>query len=178
MEDICQTYAYQLIASFYGTDKTKRSQVPFIHHIHEGLVVLQELQTSLPTQEAYCLHPIFQSDETLMQYYQSDLSKISNETLILVMEYRSIANQYLSQRIIKDISEIKLSPLKEVNQMLIADKVQNYKDFVLYHQANHPRSKELTQYFHHWFDVLGIEETQYQFLVEQIKQKTQDIRLI
>jgi len=44
------------------------------------------------------------------------------------MEYRSVANDYLSTRIISDVQEIRLSPLPDVQDMLIADKVQNYKD--------------------------------------------------
>ena len=38
--------------------------------------------------------------------------------------------------------------------MLIADKVQNYKDFLLYHKNTHERSDELDEYFNSWFKIL------------------------
>jgi hypothetical protein len=46
--------------------------------------------------------------------------------------------------------------------MLIADKVQNRKDFELYHEATHPRSKELAMYFRLWLEKLGVSEENYQ----------------
>ena len=88
--------------------------------------------------------------------------QIYPEVLIAVMEYRSVANEYLSQREIKSIDEIRLSPLKDVNDMLIADKVQNYKDFEIYHKSTHARSKELDQYFKNWLRKLNINPDQYQ----------------
>ncbi|MGK0389502.1 MAG: hypothetical protein ACI94Y_002242 [Maribacter sp.] len=45
----------------------------------------------------------------------------------------------------------------EVKQMLIADKVQNYKDFMLYHYKLHTRSDELYEYFQNWSKLLGID---------------------
>lgn len=73
-----------------------------------------------------------------------------------------MANEYLSTRSITNIDEIRLSPLKVVNDMLIADKIQNRKDFELYHEGKHPRSEELAQYFRNWLERLGISEEFYQ----------------
>jgi hypothetical protein len=167
--EIYQTAAYQLISTFYGDKKAQRSQVPLINHIQEGLFILKDIQADLKAQEAYCLHPIFQADQALSQNYQADFTQISPTVLILVMEYRSIANQYLSQRQIQAIADIKLSPLTEVNQMLIADKVQNRKDFELYHLHTHPRSQELVQYFKNWLQALNIEEQKYWDWVNELK---------
>ena len=83
------------------------------------------------------------------------------------MEYRNIANQYLSYRKIKSIDEISLSPLKEVNEMLIADKIQNYKDFLIYHKDTHPRAKELDEYFNNWLKKLNINDFDYWFQILQ-----------
>jgi hypothetical protein len=38
----------------------------------------------------------------------------------------------------------------------IADKIQNYKDFMLYHYGKHKRSNELYTYFHNWFKLLDV----------------------
>lgn len=78
------------------------------------------------------------------------------------LEYRNIANQYLSHRVISSIDEINLSPIQIVNDMLKADKIQNYKDFILYHIDTHPRSKELDQYFKNWLKKLEITNEEFQ----------------
>jgi hypothetical protein len=168
--NIQSTYEYQLIQQVYGTQTAERSKVPLLNHIDEGLLILDLIKASLVAQQAYCLHPVFQSDEALSQNcsYLTDPS-IDRMALALTFEYRNIANQYLSKRSILDISEINLSPLAEVNHLLIADKVQNRKDFELYHQYTHPRSKELTQYFNNWLRRLGVSETDYSQYVTLLK---------
>jgi glutamate racemase len=165
---IFSTKSYRLIRDYYGEKKAERSQVPLIQHIHEGLTILEELGVNLATQEAYCLHPIFQADEALHENYLKSYKGIDNLVILLALEYRNIANQYLSKREIQTIDEINLSPLKEVNLMLVADKVQNRKDFEIYHLQNHPRSKELQQYFRNWLQRLEISEEKYQELVAKI----------
>ncbi len=160
-------HEFDLIKSFYGNRSAKRSGVPLINHIKEGLLILEDLGASKNAKGAFCLHPIFQADEALVNANKQDWSAVSSEVLILVLEYRKVANAYLSFREITDISEIELSPLREVNLMLIADKVQNRKDFEKYHKGSHPRSNELDAYFKNWLTRLGISEERY----EQLKHK-------
>lgn len=67
------------------------------------------------------------------------------------MEYRRVANSFLSNSSIENFVGF---TNKEIKQMLYADKVQNEKDFALYHEGNHERSKELRNYFNTWLDIL------------------------
>ena len=163
---------YQAIQAFYGDRRAKRSGVLYIQHINEGLLVLDAIHASQNACEAYCLHPIVQGDRELtiafqptsvLYHYPIDLYPVA-----LAMEYRWVANSYLSQRAIQSIDEIRLSPLPEVQQMLIADKVQNRKDFERYHRDTHPRARELDRYFRNWLTALGITESRYQELAQRI----------
>lgn len=52
--------------------------------------------------------------------------------------------------------------------MLIVDKVQNRKDFELYHLGKHKRSNELNQYFKNWLERLSISEDKYHHLKQLI----------
>ena len=52
--------------------------------------------------------------------------------------------------------------------MLIADKIQNKKDFELYHKGSHPRSMELDHYFNNWLKRLNISEAFYAETVDFI----------
>ena len=147
------------IKAFYGNRCAERSGVPFINHISEGLCVLAEINASLAAKRAYCLHPVLQSDADFATAFDHDSVlrqfPIDPHALALAVEYRSVANEYLSSRAISSINEIRLSPVADVNDMLIADKVQNRKDFLIYHVASHPRSDELSQYFVNWLTRLG-----------------------
>jgi hypothetical protein len=172
------TVEYRWIQSVYGDQKTKRTGVYLMNHIDEGLRILEDIGASHIAKRAYCLHPIFQGDEDIVKVYNSypmSPEQIYPDVIIASMEYRSVANEYLSQREIKSIDEIRLSPLKDVNDMLIADKVQNYKDFELYHKSTHPRSKELDQYFKNWLLKLHIKQDQYQAWSNMLHLATKEI---
>jgi len=159
---------YEAIRAYYGQRRAERSGVLYIQHIDEGLAVLNAIQASQPACEAYCLHPIVQSNEALVAAFLPDSVlwrfAIDLYAMALTMEYRSVANGYLSTRRIQSLEQIRLSPLPEVQHMLIADKVQNRKDFERYHLDTHPRSAELLQYFKNWLQVLEISESRYQEL--------------
>lgn len=165
----------RLITNFYGHKTAERSGVPLIKHIYEGLAILQEIGASRLARRAYCLHPIFQSDGALKASLSSGIiDEVDSDVLLLVMEYRNQANTWLSDKVQKDVSwespgassEVSYhcvgsptpGPLSEVRDMLIADKVQNYKDFMEHHHGSHARSAELKLYFLTWFRALGIQD--------------------
>ncbi len=160
---------YQLVKKYYGTQTTKRSGVKLINHIDEGLLILDKIGASDIAKKAYCLHPIVQSDESLSENYNFDFTLVDSKVLIATIEYRSVANEYLSNKKITSIDEIRLSPLKDVNDMLIADKIQNRKDFEVYHKQTHPRSAELGEYFKNWLQKLQISESFYQDTIAILK---------
>lgn len=154
---------YKMVANFYGNRCAERSKVPLINHIHEGLLVLENINAPLMAKLAYCMHPLVQADADLYNYYFEYHDDVSQHVMILAMEYRNIANRYLSHRKIASIDEVKLSPLPNVNLMLCADKIQNYKDFIIYHKDTHPRSAELDEYFNNWLKVLDINDFDWWF---------------
>lgn len=155
-DGITRSMEYQLISEFYAGRVADRSSVPLMNHINEGLHILISRHASVSTKRAFCLHPLVQDDATLKENLDSLIVNADKVALLLAMEYRNIANQYLSERKINDVRDINLSPLPEVNEMLIADKIQNYKDFCLYHKATHECADELEEYFLNWFERLEI----------------------
>ena len=82
------------------------------------------------------------------------VSAVRPRVLALALEYRNIANAHLSWHP-AGVDAFSLSPLPEVNDMLVADKVQNRKDFELYHASTHPRRARLAEYFAEWMAKLG-----------------------
>ena len=145
---------YDAIAAFYGERTARRSGVLYIQHIDEGLLLLDKIFATEQAKRAFCLHPFVQEDADLAANFHRLPSLTDDPAVIVrVMEYRGIANAALSTRVGADI---RLSPIPDVNAMLVADKVQNYKDFILHHQATHPRSVELETYFLRWLERLGV----------------------
>lgn len=164
---------YMIIKSYYGDKKAKRSKVPYINHINEGLIILREINATWTAIDAYCLHPILQEDEELEN--NIDLLKhIHLKTIVTTMEYRNVANRGLHCYQVDDPANIYLGPLKDVHDMLIADKVQNRKDFLQYHLGSHPKSKELDRYFRNWLRALNVTEQKYDELVEAIEHKKEE----
>ena len=183
---------YHQIRQFYGDRKAQRSGVPLINHIDEGLVILKRIGATDDAERAFCLHPLFQNDEDLAREHwrvEAFAEVQSKRSLFLCMEYRNIANQFLSGKVDmrlhhsgldteegrRDVTnydiltmpdDIPLSPLKEVNDMLIADKVQNRKDFIRYHLATHANAARLDVYFQLWMMRLGIDDAEYERLTE------------
>ena len=111
---------------------------------------------------AFCLHPLVQADADLADNFSTvsdSLSTVSDGAVVLAlaMEYRSVANEFLSDKQMP-AAGIRLSPLNDVNNMLIADKVQNKKDFLIHHSRTHARREELAAYFDHWLRALGVSD--------------------
>ena len=160
---IKDTIEYRLISAHYGNCFAKRSRVPLIDHINQGLTVLDSIGATNESKRAFCLHPLLQHDFDLDRNYYMVSNSCDAKVVMLAMEYRSVANEFLSDKIDSGL-EIRLSPLWQVNDMLAADKVQNYKDFLTYHCGTHPRSDELNRYFIKWLKRLGITDEDYQRL--------------
>jgi hypothetical protein len=160
------------IVRFYGERAATRSRVPLMNHIDEGLLVLDRIGASELARRAYCLHPLVQEDAELAASW-SRIAELTDEprVLVLVMEYRNIANATLSTREIASAAEIVLSPLADVNAMLVADKIQNYKDFIAHHRATHPRGDALERYFRLWLERLGVGDMLRDELFAAIDQK-------
>lgn len=154
--------AYKFIQMFYGDTVAERSRVPYIYHIDEGLAILKELDSDPDVQEAYCLHPYYQSDSEFLANVMKHIPNVSTSAVALAMEYRWVANSYLSKN---NISDFVGFTCPQVREMLIADKVQNYKDFLIHHKDKHPRSDELDQYFNNWFELLEINYGDFETLI-------------
>lgn len=155
---------YGLIKEFYGTDCANRSGVPLINHIDEGLAILEWLGASRAAMGGYCLHPMVQNEIDHNDNIDSLEAIPEIEcSLELALRYRQFANAYLCRpgtdtwdipvirRVLVNAAGLMN---KQVNYMLIADKVQNQKDFLKYHYGTHARSEQLKKYFENWLVVL------------------------
>ncbi len=163
---------YRAVADFYGERCAERSGVPLINHIHEGIAVLISIGSTVRAMEAYCLHPLLQDDDALAACLKPDSVfaryALSPEVVALAMEYRACANAYLSRHYRGPDDAIVLSCLPEVVDMLVADKVQNRKDFELFHLESHPKSAVLAGYFGNWLRRLDISEERYEELLARL----------
>jgi hypothetical protein len=161
---------YRAISAHYDDRCARRSGVPLMNHIDEGLAVLRAINASERAMRAFTIHPLVQLDEELPRSYER-LGELTDDprVLVLAMEYRNIANAYLSGREVASLDEIGLGPLPEVHAMLVADKVQNRKDFARYHRGTHPRSDALDRYFDNWLRRLGITEDRYDALAARLQ---------
>lgn len=179
---IFDTIEYKMIEQFYGDQRAKRSGVLKMNHIDEGILIMQHFDATKDAMRAFCLHPMLQEDQDLRNNFDYVVDRATPGPIALAMEYRSFANAWLSDKVI-EVGGLapyltwdeppRLSPLHDVNIMLIADKVQNYKDFIQYHSKTHARRLHLDKYFKTWLELLAI--TQFQF--EQLRGEIEAVSL-
>lgn len=159
--DIHSTTAWAMIAEHYGDRVAERSQIPLMNHIQEGIDILSSLGADELVKQAFCLHPLIQGDADMEANYVKILSSkvLSMKAVMLATEYRRAANAYLCKPetdawSIDDAKKHIGLLLPEIRFMLIADKVQNRKDFMAAHYGTHPRSDQLFKYFNNWHEIL------------------------
>ena len=169
---------YLLINNYYQGKIAKRSQLPYINHINEGIYVLCRIfGWSEVLIAAYCLHPMCQSNNALLKAcnYHFNFSGIDPVAIFHAMEYRRIANNYISTMAVRLPQDIELSPVDGVNKMLVADKIQNKKDFMLYMYNKFERksykkaSEKYLNYFNIWLKRLGVSTEVYETLAQELE---------
>lgn len=165
------TKAYELIAAHYGDKCQERSGVPLINHIKEGLLILKNFyMAEAYVKDAFCIHPMLQGDESFCANYDlTELEEIGTSSAILAMEYRRVANAYLPKQTRKYGDHVSISPSSSVNMMLVADKVQNFKDFSRF-KSVYPNRLQLEIYFENWLKALGVSKELENHLIELIEE--------
>lgn len=149
--------ALEMVEHFYLNQRAKRSGVLLMAHIYEGVNLLKHTPENV--QAAFAVHPLLQDLENLTKNIRWCVEELDSEVVSLALEYREAANAYLCRPTTDSWGEPALfNQLKwtreEVLWMLYADKVQNQKDFLLYHSKTHQRRTELAHYFETWISAL------------------------
>lgn len=183
LDSIANNPFYKLIQQKYKGKVARRSGVSYMNHIQEGAFILQLIYgNNEDLMEAFCLHPIFQNDKSLSQLLSdesSELSLITPHAIILGMEYRRVTSNYKIKNKIKSFDSIEIGPLEQVHKMLVADKIQNKKDFMKYMYFKHDRlsyqkaSEHGLQYFDSWLNRLSVSQEMYTEIVEQVELNNQ-----
>ncbi len=152
-----RTREYRAVAAALDRTWATRSGLHHMNHLDEGLAVLRDLGADDATWRAWCLHPLLQADDALAAL-ADEAGALTDDVAVMLraMEYRSVANAYLSRREVRGPEDVRRSPVAAVQDMLRADKVQNYKDFLLHHRGVHPRSEALERYFVTWLRRLEV----------------------
>ena len=170
---------YHMILGFYGDRVAERSGIPHINHIDEGLFILAAVGATDETMQAWCLHPIVQPDEDLRNAIDDSFAVDEADVppLLLAMEYRAVANSYLSPMDLEETEKVKLrhrvNRFEEVRFMLVADKIQNHKDFIRQPEGTYPNEKRLQEYFVDWIlNILELNVEAMSYLTEIIIDET------
>jgi hypothetical protein len=72
----------------HDNPKAKRSGVPYINHINEGLLIAKNLKINCETTlSAYVLHPIVQNDNDVVKGMNFLIDNIDQYEIFLIMEY-------------------------------------------------------------------------------------------
>ena len=163
---------YELIKEYYGSKVAKRSGLPLINHIDEGIRILERLEASTTAIQAFCLHPIIQDASSPLNKAMEIEELADSSAIVLALEYAITANQYLPKHCKSTQDLLPYIPNLEVKQMLIADKVQNFKDFyrtfsTRQYECNY---QKLKMYFSNWLLYLKVYPVGYNSLIKGLPQ--------
>ncbi|MEJ8852624.1 hypothetical protein [Variovorax rhizosphaerae] len=169
---------YQAIRTHYADRVAKGSGLALLQRIAEGLIILSELDASEAAMRAFCLHPLFQADEDPIHHGQDFMNSVDADpfVILLVMEFRSRANAWSTDKVQRSHDGSRMAadgnpyagPIEAVKHMLIADKVQQRKDFIRHHRGKHPCSDALDLFFDRWLEALNVGRTEYEELCAAI----------
>lgn len=147
----------EIIFDFYGNRTAERSGLPLTNHIVEGLKILNLL---LPPDDdttvahcAWCIHPIIQGDAEFHKEMRSRrLANADPWAIMLATEYRNFANSYLSTHRKPQMKYLqrRIRATRFMRELLIADKIQNKKDFYAQPKGTYENQYTLIYYFEVW----------------------------
>lgn len=166
--------ALNTVYAHYGDECAKRSGIPKINHISEGLRLLDYLEVHRPAKVAFCLHPIVQDgcgrDQWSQLYYT-----YGERVMYLLHNYTAVANKFLPAAVVhRTRTGFKTIPIElpedldgDVRWMLLADKIQNRKDY----RANwnkFPNWIQLADYFNAWMIALDLSDDEIDQLTREL----------
>lgn len=157
------TKEWDITRNLLSGQKSRRTNVSYFDHVEEGVKILQELNVPLVIQQAFVIHPLLQGDDALAENLPH-VVYFDPLALVLCMEYRRVANLGTRKNLRDNGWNITLSPMAEVNLMLVADKIQNRKLYETKFPKTDPEYEEIGHYFRVWMDALLIPEYDYQIL--------------
>lgn len=173
---------YQAIYGYYKGKFARKSGLPYIRHIDQGISIMEMADEYLPEYKncqlwtasaAFCIHPLMQEDPDLLNILQgSNINHFDAKAVAFAIEYRAIANHYLPKYMNNGRTPY-LSVIPEVNLMLIADKIQNRYDYDFYSrkiilQENPQLAENLDVYFLNWITLLGITPSIYNSIINRL----------
>lgn len=88
-KDLKNRAAYRLISEYYSDKVAKRSNVPLMNHIDEGIDILISIGACQDTIDAYCIHPILQSDDD-----RSNVTLFFPISINIIIKYTHICSLY------------------------------------------------------------------------------------
>lgn len=168
-----QTPEWQVSHAVLSPIHAKRSGISYFQHVREGVLVLDAMEDLYGhnlwlVKRAFVIHPLVQRTEDLQANFDL-LWQFDPTVVALAMEYRWVANLGTRRAIRDNGGIITLADIPHVNMMLIADKVQNRKDFLAtYPKTDVENFNELDRYFRLWMDALKIPESDYQDLTRNM----------
>ena len=160
------TKEWEITHNILSVRRSRRTDVPYFDHVAEGVKILAMYSAPLIVQQAFVIHPLLQHDDALIENLPH-VKYFDPLALVLCMEYRRVANLG-TRKNIRDTWEITLSPIAEVNLMLVADKIQNRKLYETKLPKDDPDYEEIGRYFLEWMKALGIPEVTYKHIVSTL----------
>lgn len=178
MQSIENSEEYKLAERILTPLQARRAGVSYFTHVKQGLAIMNAyvenedypviVYDPIIEKRAFCLHPLIQKVEDFKDNYY-ELNVCNPLCVALAVEYRWTANLGLRPILEANGCSITLSDFPAVNLMLVADKVQNYYEFLKYGEPKFSKEDaRIDLYFRRWLERLDIDDKKYKYLTKAL----------
>lgn len=179
MENVENCVEYKLAERILTPLQARRAGISYFTHVRQGLAIMDAFvrhedypivgYDPIIEKLAFCLHPLIQKIEDFKDNFYG-LKTCDSRCVALAVEYRWTANLGLRPILEANGCSITLSDFPAVNLMLVADKVQNYYEFLKYARPQFIKEDErIDLYFRHWLERLRIDDKKYKYLTKGLE---------
>lgn len=130
-----------------------RSKIKFYQEeeLDEGLDLLSSMEADEEAKKAFCLCFFLTKEEHLNNFLASDLSEVKQTSILLAMEFRRLYLEFLPSSNVKAIKYVRLSSIADVNKMLTAYLMIQYKKVL----SGNRDSEEMRIFYKTWLKKLA-----------------------
>ncbi len=120
----------------------------YISYTYKVMAVNKWLNFSKICTDSLIILPLLWSDKDFVNNWKT--ITISSNLAFFISEYKNVSKNYNLDRKIQSTSDIVISPITDVNNLLLSTAIVNYNNYENHYKLTHPRASLFGEYYKNW----------------------------